>query len=59
MGILLRVDESGKIVEVLGDKSGGIVSHVTSAFETEDGRLFLGSLHKRGVPVVDLKAAQR
>lgn len=58
IGILLRVNNIGEIVEVLGDKQGAVVSRVTSAFESEDGRLFLGSLHKRGVPVVDLKGAR-
>jgi hypothetical protein len=58
IGILLKVDGSGKIVQVLGDKRGAVVSRVTSVFESEDGRLFLGSLHKRGVPVVDLTGAR-
>jgi hypothetical protein len=58
IGILLKVNGEGKIVEVLGDKTGAVVSRVTSAFESEDGQLLLGSLHKRGVPVVDLKGAR-
>lgn len=49
----------GQIVRAFGDPHGKVVAAITSAFESEDGRLFLGTLHDSGVPVLDLKMAQQ
>lgn len=52
-GLVLKVDSEGKIVQQLGDPQGKVVYGVASATEA-DGKLFLGTLHRRGVPVLDL-----
>ncbi len=51
-GLVLKVNSEGKIVKELGDPQGQVVYGVTSATEA-DGKLFLGTLHRRGVPVLD------
>lgn len=56
-GLVLKVDPSGAILEVLGDPHGRVVWGVTSAIEA-DGRLFLGSIRRSGVPVLDLAKIQ-
>lgn len=53
LGLVLRLDGSGAIVQALGDPSGQHVAGVTSAVEA-GGRLFLGSIAADGVPVVDV-----
>jgi hypothetical protein len=58
MGLVLQVDSSGQVVRTLGDPQGQKVWGVTSAIEA-GGKLFLGSLHAKGVPVLDLKRAQQ
>jgi len=55
----IQVNGQGQIVRAFGDPHGKVVAAVTSAFESEDGRLFLGTLHDSGVPVLDLKTAQQ
>ncbi len=51
--LLLQVDGEGNIIRTLGDPKGEKVWGVTSAVEF-DGKLFLGSLHHKGVAVLDL-----
>jgi hypothetical protein len=64
-GMLLTVDArlrhqqvgpDGAIERALADTRGVIVSEVTSAVEA-DGRLFLGSLSRPGIAVLDLSPA--
>lgn len=57
-GIVLQVDgNSGTILRTLGDADGQKVWGVTSAIEA-GGRLFLGSLHAKGIPVLDLNKVE-
>jgi hypothetical protein len=44
-------------VQVLGDAKGKVTYGVTSAIEA-DGRLFMGSIRRSGIPVLDLKDIQ-
>jgi hypothetical protein len=57
-GLVLRVDGSGNVVQTLGDPQGERVWGVTSAVEA-GGRLFMGSLHSQGIPVLDLQKVQQ
>lgn len=57
VGIVLRVDGEGNLLQTLGDPSGQVVWGVTSAVEA-GGRLFMGSLHSKGIPVLDLRKVQ-
>jgi hypothetical protein len=50
---VLQVDGEGNILRTLGDAKGEKVWGVTSAVEF-DGKLFLGSLHSKGVAVLDM-----
>lgn len=52
-GLVLKVNPEGQIVQQLGDPQGQVVYGVASAIEA-DGKLFLGTLHRHGVPVLDL-----
>lgn len=45
------------LLQVLGDATGKVMYGVTSAVEA-DGKLFLGTIRRKGVPVLDLKAIQ-
>eukprot|EP00882_Tetradesmus_deserticola_P006802 GHRQ01007162.1.p1 GENE.GHRQ01007162.1~~GHRQ01007162.1.p1 ORF type:complete len:400 (+),score=115.27 GHRQ01007162.1:158-1357(+) len=56
-GLVLKVSPEGKVVQVLGDAKGKVTYGVTSAVES-NGRLFLGSIRRGGVPVLDLNNAQ-
>lgn len=58
MGLILQVDSNGQVVRTLGDPQGEKVWGVTSAVEA-NGKLFLGSLHAKGIPVLDLKRVQQ
>lgn len=58
MGLVLQVDGNGSIVRTLGDRTGQKVWGVTSAVEM-DGKLFLGSLHSKGVAVLDLNKVSK
>jgi hypothetical protein len=73
LGLVLRVDGAGSVLEVLGDPSGAVVHGVTSATEEVVGsggssgssgsssgrrRLFLGSIAGAGVRVLDLGDVQ-
>lgn len=51
---MLKVSPKGEIVQALGDAKGLVTYGVTSVVEA-DGRLFLGSIKRSGVPVLDLK----
>lgn len=53
-GLVLKVSPKGEIVQALGDAKGLVTYGVTSVVEA-DGRLFLGSIKRSGVPVLDLK----
>ena len=54
LGLVLRLDGAGRIVQALGAAAGDAVAGVTSAVEAPGGRLFLGSIAADGVPVVQL-----
>lgn len=58
LGLVLRVDGEGNLLQTLGDPSGEVVWGVTSAVEA-GGRLFMGSLHSKGIPVLDLRKVQQ
>jgi hypothetical protein len=52
-----RIHCNCRCLQVLGDAKGKVTYGVTSAFEA-NGRLFLGSIRRNGVPVLDLKDIQ-
>lgn len=54
LGLVLQVDSNGQIVRTLGDPKGEKVWGVTSAVEA-GGKMFLGSLHAKGIPVLDMQ----
>ncbi|WIA21898.1 hypothetical protein OEZ85_004268 [Tetradesmus obliquus] len=56
-GVVLKVSPQGQVLQVLGDATGKVMYGVTSAVEA-DGKLFLGTIRRKGVPVLDLKAIQ-
>lgn len=58
-GLVLQVDTNGNIIKTLGDPKGQKVWGVTSAVESHDGKLFLGSLHSKGIAVLDLARVQQ
>mmetsp|Transcript_54424 Transcript_54424/g.158136 ORF Transcript_54424/g.158136 Transcript_54424/m.158136 type:complete len:397 (-) Transcript_54424:294-1484(-) len=53
-GCVVKLDSSGKAVDILMDRNGEVVRSVSAAIETADGRLFLGNLGGSGVSVVKL-----
>eukprot|EP00879_Flechtneria_rotunda_P017206 GHRR01018025.1.p1 GENE.GHRR01018025.1~~GHRR01018025.1.p1 ORF type:complete len:385 (+),score=107.69 GHRR01018025.1:394-1548(+) len=56
-GLVLKVNGEGQIVKALGDPTGKVLWGVTAATE-QDGKLFLGTLKRSGVPVLNLHKAQ-
>lgn len=57
-GLVLKISPEGKVLQELGDPKGEVVWGISSAVEA-DGKLFLGSLHRSGVPVLDLAKVQK
>lgn len=53
-GLVLAIDQNGKIVRSLQDPEGKKVTNVTSVKEYQ-GRLYLGSLHQDQIAIIDLK----
>ncbi|GBF92573.1 hypothetical protein Rsub_05187 [Raphidocelis subcapitata] len=53
-GLVLKLSEAGGVEFALEDPDGSVVRGVTSAVEAPDGRLWLGSLHEKGVQALDL-----
>lgn len=52
-GLVLELDETGKIVRSLHDTTGGYVEQVTSAHE-QGGKLYLGHLHRDRITRIPL-----
>lgn len=53
MGLVLKVSPQGQVLQVFADSDGSHVHGITSAVE-HDGKLFLGGLESKHVPVLDL-----
>lgn len=51
---VVNVGEDGKIIKMLGDQNGKVMSFVTSAMEFEDN-LYLGSLNTHFIGKLPLK----
>jgi hypothetical protein len=52
--MIVKLDESGKIVQCLRDMDRSVVPSVTDAFE-HDGKLYMASIKSDYVGVLDLK----
>jgi hypothetical protein len=53
LGLVLKISPEGQIIQTLADPNGSKVFFISSAVE-HAGKLFLGTLHMRGVPVLDM-----
>lgn len=57
MGLVLKLSPEGHIVQTLADPQGKVVDALTSAVEA-DGKLLLGTLGHKGIPVLDVSKVQ-